>query len=310
MTKLKFFLLLFIIVANSKTDVFAQTTMHIGAAETHAPLPYATIVNRTKQLLSFADKDGSVNNIFEDGDSIDISYVGYENLYFIFTKQKSLTVLLTPKKSLLSTVEIKTCIPKKLFEYSNQEDNKPDKKFGGLAWDFSNNAKVAVMVQPNIINSYASYLSIWLFENYGAPRITIKAPIKFSFYEIVDSTSFPGELITNRQVIYFPKKQGKQTINLDSLHLRIPDNGMYIGIEYILDEKYKYPMRYVDTAKGIDSIGYSYGARIEGVISNKFRMAFYYYFLDKWYYGGKRTKSEMELPHGTIKCSLGIKHCE
>ena len=134
--------------------------------------------------------------------------------------------------------------------------------------------------------------------------------MKFSFYEIVDSTSFPGELITDRQVIYFPKKEGKQTIDLDSLNLKIPDNGMYIGIEYILDEKYKYSINYFDRAAGVDATAYRYGARFDGVISNKFRIGFYNYFENNWYYAFKRNKSEMALPHGTIKCSLGIKHCE
>ncbi|MFN0082751.1 MAG: hypothetical protein ACKVOM_09565 [Ferruginibacter sp.] len=310
MTKLNFFLLLLIIVANSKIDAFAQTTIHIEAAETHAPLPYATIVIRTKQLLLFTDKDGNAINNFETGDSIDISYVGYENLHFIFDKKQPPTYLLTQKKSLLSTVEIKSCIPKKLSEYSNEEDDKTENKFGGLAWDFTTNTKVAVMVNPDVKNAFAISFSFWLLNYFQAPKIAIKAPMKLSFYEIVDSTSFPGELITDRQVIYFPKKQGKQTINLDSLHLKIPDNGMYIGIEYILDEKYKYSIKYFDREAGVDTTGYRYGARFDGVISNKFRIAFYYYFLDKWFYGGKRTKSEMELPHGTIKCSLDIKYFE
>ncbi len=309
MTKLNFFLLLFIIVANSKIGLLAQTTIHIEASETHSPLPYSTIVNHTKRMLSFADKDGNVMNNFETGDSIDISYVGYENLHFIFDKNQQPTYLLTPKKSLLNNVEIKTCIPKKLFEFSNEEDN-PQQKFGGLTWNFTTNEKVAVMVTPNKKNAFAGSFSFWLLNAYAAPKIAIKAPIKFSFYEIVDSTSFPGELITDRQVIYFPKKEGKQIIDLDSLHLKIPENGMYIGIEYILDEKYKYPVRYVDTARGIDTITYHYGARFDGAVSTKFRMAFYYYFLDKWFYGGKRTPSEMEHPHGTIKCSLGIKYCK
>ncbi len=283
--------------------------MHIQASETHSPLSFATIVNYSQKILLFSDLEGNANINFKNGDSINISYVGYETLYFIFNKEKPLTYLLKQKKLLLNTIEIKACIPKKLFKYSNEGDN-PEQNFGGLGWDFNYNAKVAVMINPNVKNAFASSLSIWLFNNYKAPKIAIKAPIKITFYKIVDSTSFPGELITDRQVIYFPKREGKQIIDLDSLHLKIPDNGMYIGIEYILDEKYKYPIRYVDTARGIDSIKYKYGARFDGSFSTKFKMTFYYYFLDKWFFGGKRNKSEMEQPHGTIKCSLGIKYCE
>ena len=236
--------------------------------------------------------------------------MGYETLQLIFDKRYSAIYQLKQNKFLLNTVEIKTCIPKKIFEYSNEGDN-PQQKFGGLSWNFpSCEAKVAVMVKPDVKNAYANSFSFWLLNNIQAPKMAIQAPMKISFYEIVDSTSLPGELITNKQVIYFPKKQGKQIIDLDSIRLKIPENGMFIGIEYIIDEKYKYPIRYLDTKKGIDSIRYWYGARFDGAVSTKFRMAFYYYFLDKWFYGGKRTESEIEQPHGTIKCSLKIKYCE
>ena len=312
MTKLKFFLLLLIIVANSKIDVLAQTTVHVEASETHAPLPYATVVNHTKHLLSFADEDGNVINNFEPGDSINISYVGYENLYFIFAKQQALTFLLTPKKSLLNTVEIKTCISRKFFEYSNEEDDKPDKKFGGLVWNLPSeniNAKVAVMVTPPFKDAYLKGFSFWLFNNFQAPKVAIMAPIRFSFYEIDDSTTLPGELILDRQIIYFPKKQGKQKLTLDSLHLKIPNNGIYIAIEYIIEDKYKFPVKYFDKEKGVDSVGICYGARIDGVISKDFRSAFNNYLQDDWYYAFNRNKLEMKEPHGTLKFSVEISYC-
>lgn len=309
-TLFKYPLVFFLLFLNARNAGYAQTTIRIETSENRSPLAFASIINYSKKVIVFSDQTGNATIKFDNGDSIIISYVGYDDLRFIFDKQHSTIYQLTQSKAFLNTVEIKACIPKKIFEYSNEEDN-PQQKFGGLTWNFpSDNAKVAVMVRPEVKNAYAISFSFWLLNNIQAPKVAIQAPMKISFYEIVDSTSLPGELITNRQVIYFPKREGKQVIDLDSIRLKIPGNGMYIGIEYIIDEKYKYPVRYIDTARGIDSIRYSYGGRIDGAFSTKYRIAFYNYFEDNWFYGGKRNKLEMEQPHGTIKCSLRIKYCE
>lgn len=291
--------------------LFAQTIIHIETGETHNPLPFATIVNHTKHLLLFSDKFGNANTKFENGDSINISYVGYDNIIFIFKKQNIQNYILHQKNDLLKTVEIKPCEKIKYLENNNLENDNPEAEFGGLQWNFpSTNAKVAVMVKPSFDIAYLNSFSFWLVHNAGAPKIAILAPLKFFFYKILDSSLLPGELISNRQIIYFPKKEGKQTVTLDSLHLRIPENGMYVGIECIIENKYKFPLHIINTEKGIDSIIMGYGARLDGVKSKEFRIAFYNYFQDKWFYPGYVNKSTLDIAHGTLKFSSVIKYCE
>jgi hypothetical protein len=112
--------------------------------EDHAALSYASIVNHTRHLLLFTDEQGNASVNFENGDSIGISYVGYDDLYFRFDGKNTQPYALRPKKQLMEPVRVQSCKKWKKVEYSNLTGGRP---FGGVSWDRgAMNAKIAVML--------------------------------------------------------------------------------------------------------------------------------------------------------------------
>ncbi len=290
-------------------SLYAQVVIHVESSEDHTSLSYATVVNYSKHSLLFADEQGNLSANFQNGDSIGISYVGYDDLDTRFDSTNMQPYSLSSKKQLMQSVRVQSCKKWKNVDYSNLTGDPSARAFGGVSWDKrAMNAKIAVMLKPPGKPGRLNAFSIWLKKNIAAPKISVRAPIKFSFYDI-DVDSLPGELISNRQVIYLPKKEGKQTIRLDSMHLKIPAKGMYLCIEYVMNEKYEWPVRYIDTSKGIDTTIMGYGASLDGIFATDFVVAFYNYYEDSWHFPGNNDRSVLHRIHGSIKCEAEIEYC-
>lgn len=290
---------------------FAQSPIQVKSFEDLRPLPYASVINLTKRQLHFSDEYGIVSANFEIGDSIFISYVGYQNMKSRIALAGSQTYYLKQSNAVLEPVQIVKCKNVVKHEYSNLISDTSKRKFGGVGWNKrAMNAKVAVMLRPGFDDVSMNAFSIWLKRGMGAPKNAIQAPMIFSFYNIDDSSMLPGELISNQQVIYYPKKEGRQSIRINSLSIRIPKPGIYVCIEYILNDKYQWPMRYVDKKNGIDSIYMQHGGLIDGVYSKDFMLAFYNYESNSWFFAMHRDKSTLLEVHGTIKFSAEITSCK
>lgn len=291
-------------------DVQAQSSLLISSLETNQPLPYASVVNLTKQRLFFSNENGKLEHDFESGDSIIISHVGYIDFKSRYIENKSSTIYLALNTQLLSEVKLRPCTKEKVSEYSNLEGDSSGRLFGGLhCGENPLNSKVAILLEPAESNSYLESISIWLEKFYSAPRKSIQAPIKFSFYEKSDSTGLPGEILSERTLLYHPKKPGKQTINTDSLHIKIPANGLYLSIEFPVDEKYAYPVKLIYIETGKTNTTKFYGPRLAGIYSAKNVLAFYNYLQRNWHFAINRSKEDMYKTHGTIKFSYTVKSC-
>ncbi|MCX6324645.1 MAG: hypothetical protein NTZ41_10630, partial [Sphingobacteriales bacterium] len=250
-----------------------------------------------------------VSGNFEINDSISISYVGYEKLNLKIEGQKITTRQLRLDRKLLKAVKVQACKSYENSEYSNLIADSSDRKFAGVSWLGASNSKLAVMLTPSVANGHLESISLWLKRDIASPKSSIQAPFKISFYEVIDSSGLPGELINNRQIVYFPKKEGKQVIQLDTLNLRLPENGIYLVFEYIVLDKYKWSFTYLDKEKGIDTTVIGFGARFDGVFAKQFLLAFYDYKTDHWFFPGNRDKTSADRIHGTIKFSARIRYC-
>jgi hypothetical protein len=290
----------------------AQTSIQVKSSENLLPLPYATVLNITKGVMLFSDENGIVSGSFEVGDSISISYIGFNSIKDRIHKPGALTYLMRQTEIVLNPVKVSGCKPEVKFKYSNLESGVHDRKFGGVCcWHKGQTtAKAAIMLKPDVDHFRLSSFSIWLKRGFNAPKLAIQTPMLFSFYTINEATMLPGELISNRQVIYYPKKEGRQIINVDSLDLRIYRPGMYVCIEFVYSEKYEWPMRYVDSLKNIDTTFIQYGSRIDGIFSKDFSLAFYNYVTNNWSFAGKREKPELQNVHSTIRFSAEILLCK
>lgn len=292
------------------TTVFSQKTIHLVSKETNQPLPYASIVNHTKHQLFFSNEKGILEHGFENGDSISITYVGYRKLDLIYNGIENLSFKLELLPSLLTSLTISACKKWKKDLYSNLEGDSSNRSFGGLQWnDRSSNVKVAVLLEPEKVNGYLNDFSIWIERFFMAPKESFKAPVKFSFYEKIDSTGLPGNLISNKEIIYQPKKTGRQLITADSLHIFIPPDGLYLCIEYPFLPEFSYPVKFTNKETGTDSIHIMYGARFDGIYAKTNIMVFYNFFLSNWHFARNRTKDDMYKTHGTIKFAYTVKSC-
>jgi hypothetical protein len=283
----------------------------VKSLDDHRPLSYATVVNLTRNKIFSSDENGLVSANFEIGDSIVVSYIGFQNSRGKINLPGNLTYFLKPLNKFLDPVKIISCKNVETHEYSNLAADTTERKFGGVSWFKSAiNAKVAVMLKPGFEDAALHSFSIWLRRGMGTPKSAMKAPLVFSFYNIDDSSLLPGELISNQKVIFYPKKEGRQTIGVDSLHIRIPKAGIYVCMEYVYDEKYQYPMRHIDKEKGIDTLIYAYAGLIDGVFSKDYTLSFYSYLNDSWFFPMKRDKSYVfRERHGTIRFSATLTTC-
>jgi hypothetical protein len=288
----------------------AQVTFTVLSQQDQSPLPYASIVNHSKSRLIFTNELGVGSAPFDNGDSVSISYVGYETKRLRIPAQQNYRFALRQRDNLMKPVIIQLCKKYGTSDYSDLTGDLSGRGFGGVSWDKrAMNARVAVMLKPPVEQGYLESFSFWLKRQPPATKIAIKAPIKFSFYSVRDTDGLPGELISEKQIIYHPQKEGKQTVELDSVHLRIPGNGLYVSIEYILLEPYEWPLRILDPVSGIDSMATGYGVMLDGVYAKDFLLAFYRYQDDSWFFPGNKDKTLADRMHGTIKCSAKIKYC-
>jgi hypothetical protein len=289
---------------------FAQQ-FHVKSLDGLSPLPFASVLNITKGKLHFTNEEGILSTNLEIGDSLLITYVGYKNLRTLVS-QSSQTFLLKQSDAILEPVRVQSCKNGINHEYSNLIEDTAERKFGGVCcWPKgATNARIAVMLKPDFNEARLDAFSVWLKKAFGAPKQSVQTPILFSFYSIDESSMLPGELLSRRQVIYYPKKEGKQTIKVDSLHLVMRKPGIYVGIEFVYNEKYEWLTHYIDTAKGVDSLVTQFGAQLDGIFSEDFTLAFYDYKNNSWSFAGRNDKSTLYRVHGTIKFVAELTTCK
>lgn len=324
-------ILLFIFSLNV-SYCFSQTIQVVS--NDNAPLPFATILNFNRSSIGSADEKGIFQSNAIKGDSLSVSFVGYKTTNLIFNGDKIQQVMLIQEKITLPTVNIEKCKKEKKTKYGNTDsaefiisDNGEINHFGGVTWDLgyknpstkeneNKNYLWAVRLNPEKENAHLINFSFWLEKPFGASsNYSITNPLILSFYDVEDSTDLPNHLISESSIIYYPKKSGKQTLNLDSLHLKIPTNGMYVAFHYVMNEKYLWETKstWKDSSNGIgrDTIFYGYGSRIDGTYSTDFNLVNYNHIFNKWRFvsGFNKNKNDGK-KHGTIKCEAVIKYCE
>lgn len=297
--------------------------IHIVCATDNSPLPYATITNHTHQWVISADKNGEAKISVSVGDTLSVSYVGYKTAVFRYTGDHVQLVSLIQVQYFLPEVTIRNCRKSKEVLYKNSEgtnrvkmENGTINVYSGIisAKGVNNNVKTAVRLNPSMPNATLKNFSFWTVRGRKAPKSSVLAPLIISFYDVSDSTNLPGELISNAPIIYFPKKAGKQTINLDSLYVSIPFNGIYVSFQTVFNEEYEWEFA-IKIPKGQgepvgrDTTVLVYGAMIDGVYAKDFDIAFYDAIKDSWRIAPYQPIANNNL-HGTIKCEATIKYCE
>lgn len=297
--------------------------IHIISATDNSPLPYATITNHTHQWVISANKNGEAKISVSVGDTLSVSYVGYKTAVFHYTGDHVQLVSLIQVQYFLPEVTIRNCRKSTEVIYKNSEATNRVKMENGTInvysgfWSVkgvSNNVKTAVRLNPSKPNATLKDFSFWIVKERQAPKSSVLAPLIICFYDVSDNTDLPGELISNAPIIYFPKKAGKQTINLDSLYVNIPLNGIYVSFQTVFNEEYEWKFvgklaKGQGELAGRDTTILLYGGTLGGVYAKDFDIAFYDAIKDRWSIASNLPVTNNNL-HGTIKCEATIKYCE
>lgn len=276
----------------------AQHIFRAVAADNGQPLAYATFVNAAKRTVYSSNDSGIVRMDADPGDTIRITYIGFLPEMFVCSKRPDREIRMRREIKTMKEVIVSTC---------KQLDWATVKNFGGKEKDFlkdygwggggvistvgagAANARTAALIPPARENAELSRLTFWLKKLPGMPDSVITNPMLITFYEVNDSTGFPGELIINEPVIHFTKAAGRQNVDVDTLHIRIPKTGMYVCLQWMIDERWQYKTVYKKPTG--DTIITRQGLMIDGVFTEQKPMLFYDILHDKWFEAMKLRKS-------------------
>ena len=157
----------------------AQITVLVKSFEDHQPLHYASVANLTRNQIYFTDENGFVSAKFETGDSIIISFVGYQTMKARIEKEGNQTYFLTQSDSALEPIQIVNCRNVAKQECSNFSSGR---KFGISCWTKkAMGTKMAIMLKTGPGDNRLAAFSFWIRRENGAPKQAILAPMIFRF---------------------------------------------------------------------------------------------------------------------------------
>ncbi|WP_417366627.1 hypothetical protein [Flavobacterium beibuense] len=217
---------------------------------TKEPLELATLRLLKNDYILFSNNKGSFDLKLTQEEEAEISYIGYKTKKIIVT-QKDTIVNLIPQPNFLSEIVLE-----KTVNYTHSKkiksENRPDQYFG-----FQFGTENCTYI-PNKEKKRGKVTEITLYhkklrsmnfvdstlgrdKNCKGCKVDYLASYKICFYEYDSSFKKPGAIIYDKEIIVYPKNtSGKFTINLDSLSVPFPANGICVGVE-IINTKYNEP---------------------------------------------------------------------
>lgn len=298
--------LLFTITLAVSNSLYSQTTLFIKSSNDNSPLIFASISNISTKS-SFSTNDAGIAKIkATNGDTLLITYVGYIDQKIIVGKDHNHdTIILKRAEKSLKEIYVKSCKKYKDLLISNADSGKTIGGFSGVMCTKGNyNGKVAVKIQNGKEYAKLKSISFWLKKMWHfSPPYAIQSPLIISFYSISD-LNLPGYLLYQNPLIYFPKKVGKQELKVDSIGVKVPPEGIFICIEFVMDEKYQWEQKVNDT------IQINQGVLIDGVYSNGFELSFFDYQSNCWIKPRSENTQDPNRKHGTIRIEAKLKYCK
>ena len=213
------------------------------------------------------------------------------------------TVYLTRKISTLKELVIQPCRVSAEEKISNLTDNKQEQYGGVMSPKAENNGKVAVLIIPKKSPAKLRSLSFWLKRWPYMPKYAVNSPFTISFYSSSETTKLPGDLLYEKPIFYFPEKEGRQSLKLDSLNINVPVEGIYICFEYIQDEKYQWVL------PGKDTTIVNQGVCLAGTYCEGFGVVFFDYKTNSWMKNIYLARTRPDNTHASIKIEASYRYC-
>jgi hypothetical protein len=304
---LPFFLLL-----TSYTNGFAQVRITIKSATDKVALPYATIVNLKSGAMYSADKNGESLVATGIADSFHITYIGYKNLYIVLkATDKDKTIYLEPAIATLKAIVLPPCKLTKITKIKTN-NKRNGSTLGGFGCFSKNkmpnyNGKFAVHLSADKSWAKLQTLSFWLVDSRAwpnTPDFAFESPLSLSFYSIDEVTKTPSYLLNDKPIIIFPEKEGKQILDLDSLDISLPTEGVFVSFEFILDTAYQWKTYYKDT------VTIHQGVNIAGAYTEGYGVVYFNYKTNNWTHARGFDPINPMKNKGSLKLETTYKICK
>lgn len=213
--------------------LFSQIRGSIIDKSTEKEVPFANIWIEDENIGTTSDNDGKFSlNEKVIGKSLIISAVGYERQE-VQIESSDLTIYLIPKVYELDEIVIK------------QSENDNMVVLGGF-----DKSKIhhyySCADKPWIVAKLVQYESRFVETPFiKAMTLLSLSEIKSSTFGLrflsVDSSGAPGEEIVNELILVKAKKGNKTiTVDLSKYYIEIPENGVFIAVEWLIIEENKY----------------------------------------------------------------------
>ena len=196
--------------------------------ESKLPLANCNVISDSKKNGTFTDARGYFTRILEKNEKINFSIVGFTQKSIAETNKLLDTIFLTKKILTDYAVTVKPKILINTYELGNIGKSKNTSVtpfvYGSVYGKIIKNEK-------NTLNGYLSAINV-KFE-FSKNRLHSQL-LRIHIYSLTDSNNILKNLLTE-DFYYQLKSNQKKNINIDleSLNIKFPLNGIYIGIENI-----------------------------------------------------------------------------
>jgi len=279
----------------------SQTNIVVLDSSSKQPLSYSTIYQFSSKSLFLCNNSGSIQLNILKQDSIRVSYAGYIDKVIKIETNKLNEIFLVRDIIILPEVLLKPC-----SEWSKSISYKPaadSGSFGGILWGHMGDiGRIAMFVGSQGSKRKLMSFEVELKSGIRGTKENAKAPIRFSFYSIDGLTMLPSDLLTTKTILFYPKRIGSQQINVDSLNLMIPEEGMYISLESYQDDRYSYLVPTKMPNGDVESFK-MYGGALDGIYTKDSWLCFYSFKTAQWFFGGGKPLDKTRI-HGALKYKI------
>lgn len=287
-----FFTFLLLICFTATSQVRVKITSSVDGAN----LSYATISNLSQHTTYSANELGEIGFRVKTGDSLRVTHIGYIGIDYVYSENTTRILKLYPDTSILPPIVLSSCSKYQDVLIKNTGKGKSNPIFIGYTWMFGQEkSQLGFLLKSKYERATLKKFSFWLKDNSDSDS-AIFAPWLISIYGVNDSDAMPSKPLYREPIVFFPKKKGKQTVSFDSMKINIPENGLYIMLQYIMDKKYAWKDRFIDSMT-------HYGVVLEGIINPSFATSYYEPKRDGWLISQWPA-------NGSILFEVGISYCK
>lgn len=284
----------------------AQKTIRITSNDDQQPVAYASIINHANHQFANTLEDGTCSIDFKSGDTISISHIGFEKKLIVAGSELNLFIVVNRKPLRLAEIKLNSCVRSQSVIRQNL-DADTGRRFGGVgAFCQNENAQFAIKLIPGCSNAELSKLYFWLHNTRFVPKSQDTTPVLIYFYFINPENQLPGEPVVDRPISYLPKKMGKQVVDLSSLRIVIPEDGIWVGFSFLRRSGKDY-VRTIEDSLGNKTTERCWGASFDGVFSRGYSLCFYRWSTGNWIF--PRYGFDEKNVHGTIKLAFEMMIC-